>query len=75
MRFRHGLLAMELALAEHERIRKSRAATGDVDRATTSIVERRKVGQPAVRVPCPAGNRTVPELRVSVWTRVTDDEK
>lgn len=59
MRLHHRLVAVKLSLSEYQSIGQGRATTGDVDRATTSIIERRQVIQPAAAVPGPAGDGAV----------------
>lgn len=55
----HGLLATLGPPAENEGVGKRGPARGNVHGTTTGIVERRKVVQPSVAVPGPAGNGAV----------------
>lgn len=59
MRFSVAWLVDVLALSKNEGIRKSTPAAGNVDRSTSSKVERWEIVEPAVGVPCPACNRAV----------------
>jgi hypothetical protein len=60
------LLAVQLPLPENKSVRKSRAATCDVDRTTTSVVEGWKIKEPAICVPRPASNRAITNPAVSL---------
>lgn len=72
MRLHHGLLAVYLSLAENQSIGQGGATTGDVDGATTGIIERWQVIEPAAGVPGPAGDGAVddrgpPEAKEQRW--------
>lgn len=54
VRFVGLVVVLGCSLAEHQGVCKSCPSTGDVDGATTGIVERGQFEEPAVRVPCPA---------------------
>lgn len=57
------LLAVVLSLSENHGVGESSPAGGDMHRSSTSEIERRKVEEPAIGIPCPAGNRAVDDSR------------
>lgn len=76
MGLHHGLLAVYLSLAENQSIGQGGATTGDVDGATTGIIERWQVIEPAAGVPGPAGDGAVddcgpPEAEEQRWDDTT----
>ena len=54
-----GSLTSVLSLAENNGVSQSRAARSNVDRSSTSEIERWKVVKPAIGVPSPASNWAV----------------
>ena len=52
-------LASTLALAQHKSVGQACPTRGNVNGSTSSIVKGRKVEEPSVGIPCPAGNWTI----------------
>ena len=52
-------LAFVLPLPKHNSIRQTSPSTSNMDRSATGKVESWQIVKPAIRIPCPAGDRAV----------------